>query len=57
MVALFASTQAPVPHLNRAIAKETLGVEAAAQGQRSKAVELWESAAADCDRATEVTLG
>jgi tetratricopeptide (TPR) repeat protein len=46
--------QAPVPYLNRAISKEALGVEAAAAGDRTAALQLWRSAAADCDRAIEL---
>jgi tetratricopeptide (TPR) repeat protein len=45
---------APVPYLNRAIAKETLGVQAAAGGDPTGALALWRSAAADCDRAIEL---
>ena len=47
-------SQAPVPYLNRAISKEALGVEAAASGDRAAALQLWRSAAADCDRAIEL---
>jgi len=42
-----------VPYLNRAIAKESLGVEALARGDRKAAQQLWLSAAADCDAAIE----
>lgn len=45
---------APVPYLNRAIAKETLGVAAADGGDTDGALALWRSAAADCDRAIEL---
>lgn len=45
--------QAPVPYLNRAISKETLGVRAAEEGDRLGALALWRSAAADCDAAIE----
>lgn len=46
--------EAPVPYLNRAISKEALGVQAAASGDSSRALDLWQSAAADCDRAIEL---
>ncbi|PSC71431.1 condensin complex subunit 3 [Micractinium conductrix] len=45
--------EAPVPYLNRAISKETLGVRAAEEGDRLGALALWRSAAADCDAAIE----
>lgn len=45
--------QAPVPYLNRAIAKESLGVAAAARGDAPGALALWRSALADCDAAIE----
>lgn len=54
MFCSFWSQQAPVPYLNRAISKEALGVQAAASGDSSRALDLWQSAAADCDRAIEV---
>lgn len=46
--------QAPVPYFNRAIAKEALGVQAAAAGNTGRAQELWQSALQDCSRATEL---
>ena len=46
--------QAPVPYLNRAIAKETLGVEAAQRGDSPGAQALWRSAAEDASRAIEL---
>jgi len=46
--------QAPVPYLNRAIAKETLGVQAAQRGDSQGAQDLWRSAAADASRAIEL---
>ncbi|KAL4458527.1 hypothetical protein ABPG75_013392 [Micractinium tetrahymenae] len=45
--------EAPVPYLNRAIAKESQGVAAAAGGDVSRAQALWRSALADCDAAIE----
>lgn len=45
--------EAPVPYLNRAIAKESLGVAAAARGDSPAAQALWRSALADCDAAIE----
>ncbi|KAI3435885.1 hypothetical protein D9Q98_001943 [Chlorella vulgaris] len=45
---------APVPYLNRAVAKEALGVAAAAAGDSAGALAMWQSAAADCDRAIEL---
>ncbi len=45
--------QAPVPYLNRAISKESLGVAAAARGDDPGAYALWRSALADCDAAIE----
>jgi tetratricopeptide (TPR) repeat protein len=38
-----------VPHLNRAIAYEQLGVDAAASGDFSRAQSLWRQAVEDCD--------
>ncbi|PRW60068.1 tetratricopeptide repeat [Chlorella sorokiniana] len=46
--------QAPVPYLNRAIAKETLGVQAAQRGDSQGAQTLWRSAAEDASRAIEL---
>ena len=42
-----------MPYLNRAIAKESLGVAAAARGDSPAAQALWRSALADCDAAIE----
>ena len=43
-----------MPYLNRAIAKETLGVEAAQRGDSQGAQALWRSAAEDASRAIEL---
>lgn len=45
--------EASVPYLNRAVAKESLGVHAAASGDAGAALALWRSAAEDCDAAIE----
>ena len=42
-----------MPYLNRAIAREQLGVERAAAGNSGAAAQLWEAAVADCDAATQ----
>lgn len=44
---------APVPYLNRAIALEELGLQAAAEGRSGDAQERWLEALADCDSAIE----
>lgn len=43
-----------MPYLNRAIAKETLGVQAAQRGDSQGAQDLWRSAAADASRDIEL---
>lgn len=47
------AVQAAVPYLNRAVAREQLGVERQASGAQGPAVELWRAAMADCDAAVE----
>jgi tetratricopeptide (TPR) repeat protein len=44
---------APVPYLNRAIAREQLGVDALDDGDPAAAAALWARAIADCDAAIE----
>lgn len=43
-----------MPYLNRAIAKEQVGLEEAEHGHDATAVELWEQAISDCDRAIQL---
>lgn len=51
--AIALAPDAPVPYLNRAIAREALGAEAEAAGDAARAQALWGAALADCDAAID----